>query len=78
MKLPTEEKMKEELDWLRKKIEKQYLKFAGHSNSWATIPLIDLLLKDMGVSNRRNKNYYEHWFGHLLPEDYLSVVTHRV
>ena len=55
-----------------------YIYIAGHSNAWASIPLIDIMLKDMGISNRRKKNYYEHWFGHVLPEDYLSVVTHRV
>ena len=69
--------MNKEVDWLKNKIEKQYGNVPGRSNGWLISPLFDLMLKDMGINTRRKKNYYEHWFSHVLPEDYLGVVTHR-
>ena len=69
--------MNAEIEWLKNKIVPRYSNYAGHSNGWATVPLIDIMLKDMGISNRRKKNYYEHWFQPIQPEDYLGVVTHR-
>lgn len=48
------------------------------SFSWFPYPMIDQMLRDMGVSEVRKKNLYSYWFDPISPEDYKEVVTHRV
>lgn len=48
------------------------------SFSWFPYPMIDQMLKDMGLSERRKKNMYSYWADPINPADYKEVVTHRV
>jgi len=47
------------------------------SFSWFPYPMIDQMLRDMGLPENRKKNLYSYWADPINPADYKEVVTHR-
>lgn len=47
------------------------------SFSWFPYPMIDQMLRDMGLSEVRKKTLLKYWKDPIAPEDYEKVVTHR-
>ena len=79
VKLPSNKEMEEETIE-RKTIMRKRMPIPTFVSAHlvSTIPYVDLLLKEMGLKNRRKRNLFSEWFLPYDNSNWLSVITHHV
>ena len=77
VRLPSDEEMKRDIE-KRKEYMKKTVKSPKISFLMKDDVCADQLVGDMGLQTRREKTWFDYWFGMTHPSVYRSVLTHRV